>query len=76
MIFLSTGGLGPSGDKDLAVELFEDPEDWHDVSFESEAKKALKLDADKETDDERNMFMEVYSSKNLKKSKSIQRRQI
>ena len=37
--------------------------------FESEAKKAKQFDADEESDDERNMFMEVYSSKNLKKSK-------
>jgi hypothetical protein len=55
--------------KDLADELIEDSEDWQDVLFEQEAKKAIQLDADEETDDERNMFMEVYSSKNLKKSK-------
>ena len=77
MIFLTTGGLASSGEKDLADELIEDPEDWQDVSFESESKKATLFDADEETDadadeerdDERNMFMKVYSSKNLKISK-------
>ena len=45
MIFLNTGGLGSISDKDLAEELIEDLGDWHDVSLESEAKKAIQLDA-------------------------------
>ena len=63
MIFLTPGILG----KYLADEIIEDLGYWQDISFESEAKKAKQFD--EESDDERNMFMEVYSSKNLKKSK-------
>ena len=65
MIFLTPGILG----KYLADEIIEDLGYWQDISFESEAKKAKQFDADEESDDERNMFMKVYSSKNLKKSK-------
>ena len=65
MIFLTPGILG----KYLADEIIEDLGYWQDISFESEAKKAKQFDAYEETDDERKMFMEVYSSKNLKMSK-------
>ena len=65
-----TCDLGSSSEKDLADEIIEYLGDWQDVSFESDAKKAVQFDADEETDDdERNMFMNVYSSKNLEKSK-------